>query len=212
MEIQFDIALRLFVALLFGGIIGWERERSARPAGLRTHVLVCVGSTLLTIVSIEGFIGADPSRVAAQIVSGIGFLGAGTILRDGITIRGLTTAASLWVSAGIGMAVGTGQYFAASIATLIVMITLSVLMYLEVKIIKGPKQRQFIIEAQNHPGLVGNIGIVMGEYDIDISSIQLKSNESVMVVTLLTHVPVETDLGMVTDYLRNIKYAITNYC
>ena len=208
MEIQFDIALRLFVALLFGGIIGWERERSARPAGLRTHVLVCVGSTLLTIVSIEGFIGADPSRVAAQIVSGIGFLGAGTILRDGITIRGLTTAASLWVSAGIGMAVGTGQYFAASIATLIVMITLSVLMYLEVKIIKGPKQRQFIIEAQNHPGLVGNIGIVMGEYDIDISSIQLKSNESVMVVTLLTHVPVETDLGMVTDYLRNIKYAI----
>ena len=162
MDVQLDIVVKLLLALVFGGVVGWERERSARPAGLRTHVLVCVGSTLMTIVSIQGFVGADPSRVAAQIVSGIGFLGAGTIMRDGITIRGLTTAASLWVIAGIGMAVGTGYYFAAFVATMIVLGTLSILMYIELKIIKGHKQRQFIIEAQNHPGLIGNIGIVLG--------------------------------------------------
>ncbi len=101
-------ALKLLVAGLLGGIIGWERERHDRPAGLRTHILVCMGSALFTLVS-DAYgvrVQSDPSRISAQVVSGIGFLGAGTILREGQVIRGLTTAASLWIVAAIGMAVG----------------------------------------------------------------------------------------------------------
>ncbi|HBL37110.1 MAG TPA: methyltransferase, partial [Firmicutes bacterium] len=106
------------VATLLGAVIGLEREQHGRPAGLRTHILVALGSCLIMLVSIYGFpsgTGSDPARLAAQVVSGIGFLGAGTILRDGTSIRGLTTAASLWVVAGIGLAAGTGFYWAAAI-------------------------------------------------------------------------------------------------
>src|SRR5688572_6987783 len=96
----------LLLAALLGGLVGWERERRDRPAGLRTHILVCLGSALITLVSIQlSGTRFDPGRIAAQIVSGIGFLGAGTIMRQGNVVRGLTTAASLWTVAGIGMAV-----------------------------------------------------------------------------------------------------------
>src|SRR6476620_3521703 len=104
-----EMVLRLGLSFLVGGLVGFERERRDRPAGLRTHILVCMGSTLITLVSREIAGGhADPGRVAAQIVSGIGFLGAGTIFRAGNSVRGLTTAAGLWVVAGIGMGIGTG--------------------------------------------------------------------------------------------------------
>ncbi len=98
---EIDITLRLVISCILGGLIGFERESLDRPAGLRTHILVCIGSTLMTLVSIYGFSGfepvtKDPARIAAQVVSGIGFLGAGTILREGLTVTGLTTAASLW--------------------------------------------------------------------------------------------------------------------
>jgi putative Mg2+ transporter-C (MgtC) family protein len=100
---------KLALALLLGGLVGIERERSERPAGLRTHMLVCVGSALITLVSIGvATVPGDRTRIAAQIVSGIGFLGAGTIFRAGGSVRGLTTAAGLWVVAGIGMAVAAG--------------------------------------------------------------------------------------------------------
>ncbi|NLN06375.1 MAG: MgtC/SapB family protein, partial [Firmicutes bacterium] len=103
-----ELILRLFVSVLLGGLVGLERERHNRPAGLRTHILVCLGSALIMIVSFAGFSGTfgfsgDPARIAAQVVSGIGFLGAGTILRQGGFVRGLTTAASLWVVAAVGL-------------------------------------------------------------------------------------------------------------
>ena len=105
--------LRLFAAILFGGLIGLERESHKRPAGFRTHILVCVGSALIMIISqyafleFSGKLGYDPGRIAAQVISGIGFLGAGTILREGSSVKGLTTAASLWVVARCGYH-GTG--------------------------------------------------------------------------------------------------------
>lgn len=103
------MVLKLAVAVLVGGLVGFERERRDRPAGLRTHILVCLGSTLITLVSIEMAGGRyDATRIAAQIVSGIGFLGAGTIFRSETGVRGLTTAAGLWVVAGIGMAIAAG--------------------------------------------------------------------------------------------------------
>lgn len=104
-----EMVLKLVAALLMGAVIGAERERQDRPAGLRTHMLVCVGSTLITLVSTGMAAGtSDPTRIAAQIVSGIGFLGAGTIFRFGSAVRGLTTAAGLWTVAGIGMGIGAG--------------------------------------------------------------------------------------------------------
>lgn len=129
MENALPMVIKLVLAALFGGIVGYEREVHEHPAGLRTHVLVCLGSALITLVSMSfAPPKSDPSRIAAQIVSGIGFLGAGTILRQGSIVRGLTTAASLWTVAGIGMAVavgGTVFYILAAVSTLIVFLTLS---------------------------------------------------------------------------------------
>ncbi|HRP90111.1 MAG TPA: MgtC/SapB family protein [Edaphocola sp.] len=128
-----EILIRLALASLFGALIGLERERKHWAAGLRTHMMVCVGSSLIMIVSAYGFfdilktpnVDLDPSRIAAQVVSGIGFLGAGTILflKQG-TIKGLTTASGLWTVAGIGLATGSGLYFAAGAATVIAIIIL----------------------------------------------------------------------------------------
>lgn len=122
-----EVLLRLAVAAVLGGAIGLERELRERGAGLRTHLVVAVGSALFTLVSAYGFrdflvhggnlVRADPTRIAAQIVSGIGFLGAGAIIRQGLSVRGLTTAASLWLVAAVGMASGAGYWEAAVIAT-----------------------------------------------------------------------------------------------
>jgi putative Mg2+ transporter-C (MgtC) family protein len=140
-----DIALRLLAATVLSGIIGLERERGERAAGLRTHALVGLGSCLVMIVSAFGFEdwhyspGAlDPSRIAAQVVSGIGFLGAGVIIfqRDGGAVRGLTTAASVWVVAAIGLAVGGGMYVTAAAATAITLLILAGLKPLERRVVR----------------------------------------------------------------------------
>ena len=118
-----DIVLRLALAAAASALIGYEREKTRHAAGLRTHMLVCIGSTLITLTSLEMFPN-DPARVAAGIVTGIGFLGAGTIFRDKNNVRGLTTAASIWAVAGVGLALGTGAYFIAAAATIAMLLTL----------------------------------------------------------------------------------------
>jgi putative Mg2+ transporter-C (MgtC) family protein len=121
--LQLELLFRILVAFLLGGVLGFERERVRRPAGLRTHMLVAAGSSAFTVASIYGFAGhgtvQDAGRVAAQIVTGIGFLGAGTIFRTPNTVRGLTTAASIWLVAAIGMLIGTGMYVIGIFATLL---------------------------------------------------------------------------------------------
>lgn len=126
---QLDLALRLTVGLVLGAIIGFERELHRQPAGFRTHSLVSLGAALFTVVSAFGFTGdmVDPTRIAAQIVSGIGFIGAGTILQYRGHIRGLTTAASLWSVAAIGTAAGAGLYIVAVMGTLLIIVILSLL-------------------------------------------------------------------------------------
>ena len=129
-----EVVLRLALAAVLGAAIGLEREIREREAGLRTHLLVSLGSALFTIVSAYGFhaflasgqsvVRADPSRIAAQIVTGIGFLGAGAIIRQGLSVRGLTTAATLWVVAAIGLATGAGYYSAAIVTTVLVLVSL----------------------------------------------------------------------------------------
>ncbi len=130
LALQLDLSARLLVGALLGLAIGFEREIHGHPAGLRTHMLVALGSSLFTVLSIHGFAGdagsgpVDPTRIAAQIVSGIGFLGAGAILKDGIVIRGLTTAASLWATSAVGMAAGAGEYVIAAVSAGVILVSL----------------------------------------------------------------------------------------
>ncbi|CAB3755313.1 MgtC/SapB family protein [Paraburkholderia humisilvae] len=151
-----EFIARLVMAAALGSVIGFERERLSWAAGLRTHMLVCVGSALIMIVSAFGFadvlggehIVLDPSRVAAQVVSGIGFLGAGSILLRGEIVRGLTTAASLWSVAAIGLAVGGGLYTASIAATLIILLILAGIKPIERRFITAKQRRQMTLLAE----------------------------------------------------------------
>ena len=132
--------VRLLVALILGAVVGLERERQERAAGLRTVTMVSLGSCLFTIVGAYGFPNTDPSRVAAQIVTGIGFLGAGTIFLRKDLVRGLTTAATIWAVAAIGMAAGTSQYIVALFTTLLILSVLMVLKPIEKRFFKRPSE------------------------------------------------------------------------
>jgi len=135
--LRIDLLAKLALATVLGGVIGWEREASGKPAGLRTNILICIGAALLTELSIhfstipDGVARWDPARITAQIVSGIGFLGAGTIMQARGTVTGLTTAATLWVVAAIGMTVGAGAFVEATGAALLVLIVLIPMSWVE---------------------------------------------------------------------------------
>jgi putative Mg2+ transporter-C (MgtC) family protein len=146
---EHQIILRLVVAAVLGSIVGIERERLNWVAGLRTHMLVCVGSALFMIVSFSGFadvlgqehVGLDPSRIAAQVVSGIGFLGAGTIVLRSKVVRGLTTAASLWTVAAVGLAVGGGLYVAAATTTGLIVLILAGIKPMERRLFRARRRQ-----------------------------------------------------------------------
>ncbi len=149
-QLLIDTILRILLSMFIGGLIGWERENTHRPAGLRTHMLVAVGSCVVMQLGAYNstHIGAqfniDPSRLGAQVISGIGFLGAGTILKEGTTIKGLTTAASLWVVACLGLTIGAGAYTLSIIGSLAVLVTLTVFEHASTFIPFG-KYRRFSI-------------------------------------------------------------------
>ncbi|HEV3407915.1 MAG TPA: MgtC/SapB family protein [Gaiellaceae bacterium] len=157
-----EVVLRLVVAAVLGGAIGVERELREREAGLRTHLLVSVGAALFTLVSayaftdfrygLESGITLDPTRIAAQIVTGIGFLGAGAIIRQGLSIRGLTTAAGVWAVAAIGMAAGAGYYVAAFVTTAVVLVGLGPLRPLERALIARVRREGGVLEIELRPG------------------------------------------------------------
>jgi putative Mg2+ transporter-C (MgtC) family protein len=173
----------LLIAAICGGAVGLERERLRRPAGLRTHVLVSLGSALIMQVSLtmwemtgRGALGnGDPGRIAAQVVSGIGFLGAGTIMREGANIRGLTTAASLWVVAGIGLAVGAGMYLPAIGATVLVMLTLKTLSEVEHRWIAKGGAHTLIVHVTDTPGRLGALAAVCGRHNADIRGVSMRA-------------------------------------
>ncbi len=155
-SLDWVLVLRLPIAAVLGSIIGADRERLAWAAGLRTHMLVCVGACLFMIVSAFGFadimgtrgVVLDPSRIAAQVVSGIGFLGAGSILLRGEVIRGLTTAASLWSVAAVGLAVGSGLYIEAVAATVVILVILAGIKPLEERFLQRNKIHELRVEAE----------------------------------------------------------------
>jgi putative Mg2+ transporter-C (MgtC) family protein len=188
-QVYFDITVRLVGSLLIGGLIGLERSYHGRPAGFRTHSLVCLSTGLLMLVTVyethwvptlsQGRISLDPTRMAQGIMTGIGFLGAGTIMRDGLSVRGLTTAASIWITAAIGILIGIGFYLPAVIATLLTLGTLSVFRWIESRM---PTEiyAQFLVRfarAQTMPEaeicrLLGEVGYTVANlnYRLDVAS------------------------------------------
>lgn len=146
-----EMCLRIVLAMAIGGAIGWERENSNRPAGLRTHMLVAIGAAVvmlmgeLSLARYAYITTMDPTRLGAQVISGIGFLGAGTIMREGLTVRGLTTAASLWAVACLGLAAGGGFYEAAITGFIAILLTLTIFEYLE-KRFRRVKYKGLVVE------------------------------------------------------------------
>lgn len=209
----YEIIFKLTLACILGGLIGLERESLNRPAGLRTYTLVCVGSALAMIVSLDMYfeyyknVNADPGRIAAQVVSGIGFLGAGTIMREGATVRGLTTAAGLWVVACIGLAVGAGMYAPAIATTMLILFILIYFVRIEERYTGMREYKGLIMVVQDGPGQVGAIGSILGDLGVLIKNIQLTRVEDSddLEIELLIHVPPTLTLQQVIDELSLIK-------
>ena len=212
---QWEIALRLLLAVVLGGAIGFERERHNRPAGFRTHILVCAGSALIMMVSAYGFTGlgspgyiSDPGRIAAGVVTGIGFLGAGTILQQRGSVRGLTTAATIWVVSGVGLAAGVGFYLGAVLTTAFVLISLQLLRQAEVRIFSKQRMKRLMVRAVDQPGLLGRIGATLGDMDVNIRKTELSdpekhpdNSEELITIELLIDIPSGLDMD---DFFKSL--------
>ena len=204
-----DLA-RLALAAVLGGAIGFERELREREAGLRTHLLVCLGSALFTIVSAYGFrdfltsgdqvIRADPTRIAAQIVTGIGFLGAGAIIRQGLSVRGLTTAATLWVAAAIGIAAGAGYYSGAVLGTVVTLIALWPLRIAAFHVFERlrPEERSIVVQLR-HGTRAAELLDVLEEKHARVEHFQLEDEHDRRIVTMTLDTPSEKLLAEVAD-------------
>ncbi len=175
---EWVIVFRLVLSAILSGVIGFEREFHGRAAGFRTHILLSVGSALIMLTSIHifdvysGRVPIDPARLAAGVVTGIGFMGAGTIMRYKASVRGLTTATSLWVVAGIGLAVGSGLYFGAIATTLIAMIALMFFSKLEHVMIRKNWYKTIIIETQDGLEQLKKIRESLSEYGSEINDLE----------------------------------------
>ncbi|MBC8552847.1 MAG: MgtC/SapB family protein [Candidatus Brocadiales bacterium] len=225
--LMFDVGTvfgKLFIAAILGGIIGWERERRGRPAGLRTHLLVCIGVTLMMLVSEHIFVNyqgykndsilrIDPARIAAQVVTGIGFLGAGTIIRARASIRGLTTAASLWLVAGIGLAVGSGFILPAAFATVIAIATLVLIPFAERRM-KRDKYRtiKMLITGQKH--FLDDITCILEKNSVELQNYKFEKDiqkNEIMYDINVKYKNEKTLLDASDDITRTIK-DIKRFC
>lgn len=183
-----EMWIKLGLSVACGAAIGFERELSDKPAGLRTNMLICVGSTLITMTSISLALSygsrqvniADPGRIAAQIVSGIGFLGAGTIIQARGAVHGLTTAATIWVMAGIGLAIGTGYYAPAVATTVLLLGILAALGWLERHITRPHHFVYFHVSARREPGVIDALNDLAEEHNLRLPDLSLSSREGRM--------------------------------
>jgi putative Mg2+ transporter-C (MgtC) family protein len=211
---EWEFLIRLAVSALLGCLIGIERERRIWTAGLRTHMLVSVGSTLFMLVSIFGFADAadtpnvmlDPSRVASQVVSGIGFLGAGTILLRRDTIRGLTTAASLWMVAAIGLAVGGGLFLAAAAATILALLILAALKPLEKHLFTSRRPQHLVVVMNRAQTSLADLDNALREANLDLLYVQSKfdkTSDETEVEIAFTGSPSQ-EMMPIIDSLRNL--------
>ena len=208
--LQLDLALRLLVAAVLGSVIGFEREIHEHPAGMRTHLLVSLGSAAFTVLSIYGFPSeqgapTDTSRVAAQVVTGIGFLGAGAIIKYGTSVRGLTTAASLWATAGVGMAAGAGWWFVALVTTAIVVFSLWPLNRVLDRIRgQGPHPMRFRLQAQRLEAL-GEVTRVLSSHRVEIGEINSQRiGKAHYEIELQVRVPESIGQDELVEYIASV--------
>lgn len=209
-----DFIIRLFVAAILGTIIGLEREYRAKEAGYRTHFLVSLGSALIMIVSQHGFnevlgqagVGLDPSRIAAQVVTGIGFIGAGTIILNKQIVRGLTTAAGIWATSGIGLCIGAGMYTLGLSATALTLIGLELLS----RIFKNLGLRSFIIEfSTNSKAMLNKIPSTFDKRDFIIISYQMNEKsigeEHIYNISMVVKSKRREEEGEIIAYLNSFE-------
>ncbi len=180
---EVQIILRVLLAAVLGAVVGFERERHDQPAGLRTHMILVIGATLAMVLSVNvGYLYArpgtpsDPARIAAQVISGIGFLGAGAILRYGFTVKGLTTATSLWTMAIVGMTVGAGYYLIGVVSTALMLIVLSFLNVIENRFVRTSISRFITVEADYHKGVVKSVRHTVQELSDGLSSFNIQKH------------------------------------
>lgn len=214
-----DISLRLLIAAILGGVIGWERERDNHPAGFRTHILVSVGSALIMLVSAYGFqefmneenVRFDPSRVGAQVVSGIGFLGAGAIVRQGLTVNGLTTAATLWVVAGIGLAVGSGFIYGAILTTILVFISLELLKRFDYFFRAKGNMQIYSLKLDGKLVTVGQIAALINQKGIEIRRLRVVQDEDSRWVNmkLFVYLSGSASASEILEQLRTIEGVVS---
>lgn len=209
--------LRMGLALLLGGLIGFEREQSNHAAGLRTNTLVCLGSCLLMMLSMYGFgdfanepnVRLDPARLAAQVITGIGFLGAGTILFTGKSITGLTTAASLWVVSAIGLAVGAGFYLAAVTATVTVFFILWAMNKVEKRFLKGKREQLLRIYADDRAVLLQAMNAIIQDRDIILRKMvvndQADSREGRIMVQMYVTLPKAQSIVLLVNEINEVS-------
>ena len=180
---EWVIIFRLIMAAVLSGVVGFEREFHGRAAGFRTHMLLCVGTTLIMLTSMHifdvysGRAAVDPARLAAGVVTGIGFLGAGTIMQYKASVRGLTTAASLWVVTGIGLAVGTGLYLAAIVTTALAVVTLMFIGNLEHSMIRKDWYKTIVVESADGMDQLKKVREVLAEYNAQINDLELERSK-----------------------------------
>jgi putative Mg2+ transporter-C (MgtC) family protein len=214
---QLELTLRIFLAAAMGGLIGFEREWSNKAAGLRTHILVCIGSAAIMLLSIYGFgefadepnVRMDPARLAAQVITGIGFLGAGAIMRTGSTVSGLTTAASIWVVAAIGLCVGAGFFYCASLSTVMVLLSLFALNKWEKHLMRHRRHQDVVVRIFDRPGVMGKISTLFGEQGIQIVNVKLKLEESLSDADV-TEPVMELQFSLKTNNIEKLIRAIEN--
>ncbi len=210
-----EIPLGIFIAAGLGSLIGLEREINGQPAGLRTHMILAVGAALAAILSISysQFISSpdlpsDPGRIVAQVVSGVGFLGAGAILRSGFTIKGLTTASSLWTTAIIGIAAGSGYYTLAGITTATVFIILTIISKIEKVVLTNYKTHTLKIVLEDRPGIINNVKTMLAEKKVKIISLNASMpDKETLKLSLVIRKPNNLGMDSIINLMNSLNEA-----
>lgn len=208
---------KLLLSCVLGGLIGYEREARHKSAGLRTNILVCLGSCLVMMISVgfQEWTNADAARIAAQVVSGIGFLGAGAIMKEGLSVTGLTTAACLWVVAGVGLAVGFGFYTGAIMTTALVFLVLRVFGSYDSWMVREDNFAVAIV-AENRPGVIQSVTDLLAAQDYSLHGIRIHMRESdydrdadpMLEIELEISSKRRIDRGAIMEMVRNVEGVI----
>jgi putative Mg2+ transporter-C (MgtC) family protein len=211
---EVQIILRVLVGAALGAVIGLERERDNQPAGLRTHMILVIGATLAMVLSVNlGYLyaqpgtPADPARLAAQVISGIGFLGAGAILRYGFNVKGLTTATSLWTMAIVGLTVGAGYYLVAVVTTAIMLLVLGLLNVIENRFVRTSVTRFISVQADYRKGVVKEVRKKVNDFVDDLISFNIQKHykSKRLRIQIVARIPKDQKLEELIDGLSDVE-------